>query len=216
MFGIVTPDTQELVRDASILFDVAVDRRNGNLYLVWQDVRFNGVDEVAFSMSTDGGNTWSSPVKINKTPPNANPLRQQVFVPSIEVAANGELVVTYYDFRFDTDDGRERADHLAVFCDAATLRIAVRQLGRRAAPDDRIVRHAAGAAARAATSSATTWASSPRGMPSTRPSASSTARSGRASSPGRFASDIRRSVWLGSRAAIFVLAPHGRGYRPRP
>ena len=27
VFGIITPDTQELVRDASILFDVAVDRR---------------------------------------------------------------------------------------------------------------------------------------------------------------------------------------------
>ena len=117
VFGIVTPDTQELVRDASILFDTAVDPKNGNIYLVWQDVRFNGVDEVAFSMSTNGGQSWSTPVKINKTPPNANPLRQQVFVPSIEVGKGGELVVTYYDFRFDTDDDRERADHWAVFCD---------------------------------------------------------------------------------------------------
>lgn len=115
--GVVTPDTQELVRDASILFDVAVDRRNGNLYLVWQDVRFGGVDEVAFVMSTDGGYAWSAPVKINKTPGNGNELRRQAFVPSVEVAANGRLVVTYYDFRFDRDDGREATDHWAVFCD---------------------------------------------------------------------------------------------------
>ena len=118
VFGIVTPDSQELVRDASILFDVAVDRRNGNLYLAWQDVRFNGVDEVAFSMSTDGGRNWSLPVRINKTPPNSNPLRQQVFVPSIEVASNGTLIVTYYDFRLDTDNGKEAADHWAIFCDS--------------------------------------------------------------------------------------------------
>ena len=117
VFGIVTPDTQELVRDASILFDTAVDPRNGKIYLAWQDVRFNGVDEVAFAMSTNGGQTWSTPAKINKTPPNSNPLRQQVFVPSIEVGKGGELVVTYYDFRFDTDDDRERADHWAIFCD---------------------------------------------------------------------------------------------------
>jgi hypothetical protein len=117
VFGIVTPDSQELVRDASILFDTAVDHDNGNVYLVWQDVRFNGVDEVAFSMSTDGARNWSLPVKISKTPQNRNPLRQQVFVPSIEVANGGELVVTYYDFRRDTDDGRERADHWAIFCD---------------------------------------------------------------------------------------------------
>ena len=36
-----------------------------------------------------------------------NELREQAFVPSIEVGANGELVVTYYDFRFDRSDGRE-------------------------------------------------------------------------------------------------------------
>ena len=117
VYGVVTPDTEELVRDASILFDVAVDRRNGNLYLVWQDVRFSGVDEVAFAMSTDGGNRWSAPVKISKTPRNRNELREQVFVPSVEVAANGKLVVTYYDFRFDRDDGREATDYWAVFCD---------------------------------------------------------------------------------------------------
>jgi hypothetical protein len=48
VLGVVTPDAQFLVRDASILFDVAVDSQNGNLYLVWQDVRFHGIDEVAF------------------------------------------------------------------------------------------------------------------------------------------------------------------------
>ena len=104
--GTITPDLQEPVRDASILFDVAVDRHNGTLYLVWQDVRFRGVEEVAFAQSGDNGLTWSTPIRVNRTPANAeNPLRQQAFVPSIEVGAGGELVVTYYDFRNDTGEG---------------------------------------------------------------------------------------------------------------
>ena len=116
--GVVTPDAQELVRDASILFDSAVDPANGNLYLVWQDVRFTGQDAIAFTMSTNGGVSWSAPVRINKTPRNPNPLRQQAFVPSIEVGPRGQLVVTYYDFRNDRDNGREATDFWAVFCDS--------------------------------------------------------------------------------------------------
>jgi hypothetical protein len=121
VFGSVTPDTDELVRDASILFDTAVDPANGNLYLVWQDVRFSGVDEVAFSMSTDGGGSWSSPVRINKTPRSKNILRQQAIIPSIEVGPGGRLVATYYDYRFDRDDGKESTDYWAVICDSSKL-----------------------------------------------------------------------------------------------
>jgi hypothetical protein len=112
----ITPDRKEFVRDAGILFDPAVDPRSGALYVVWQDVRFRGVEEVAFSQSTDGGRSWSEPVRINKTPANANRLRRQAFVPSIEVGPGGVLVVTYYDFRNDNDEG-ELTDYWAVFCD---------------------------------------------------------------------------------------------------
>ena len=113
--GTVTPDDQAPVRDASALFDVAVDRNNGNLYAVWQDARFRGVDEVAFAMSTDGGDTWTTPTRINQTPANANTLRQQAFVPSVAVNDAGVLTVTYYDFRNDGAAG-ELTDHWAVFC----------------------------------------------------------------------------------------------------
>jgi hypothetical protein len=119
-FGAVTPDTHQPIRDASILFDVAVDRHNGNLYLVWQDIRFGGIEQVSFSMSTNGGLTWSAPVGINQTPLNtSNRLRQQAIIPSVEVADNGKLVVTYYDFRYDVDGPVELTDHWAVFCDPA-------------------------------------------------------------------------------------------------
>jgi hypothetical protein len=117
----VTPDNHEPVRDANILYDVAVDRDNGNLYLVWQDGRWGNLDRVAFSMSTDDGSTWSDPVRINMTPASPVRLRNQAFVPSVEVGANHKIVVTYYDFRFDTSDGRERTDYFAVLCTPSAL-----------------------------------------------------------------------------------------------
>ena len=114
--GTVTPNAQEPVRDAAILFDVAVDPESGALYVVWQDGRFRGVEEVAFSMSTDGGSNWSKTIRINKTPASGNELRQQAFVPAIEVGPDGRLVVTHYDFRNDKSRG-ELTDYWAVFCD---------------------------------------------------------------------------------------------------
>jgi hypothetical protein len=124
-----TDDNEASVRDGNILFDVAVDKRNGNLYLVWQDGRFAGIDQVAFSMSRDNGRTWSDPVKINMTPPSANPLRNQAFVPSVEVGPDHEITVTYYDFRNDTAAaGKELTDYFAVFCaPSATNNCALRE-----------------------------------------------------------------------------------------
>jgi hypothetical protein len=114
--GAVTPDDRKPVRDASILFDVAVDAKNGNLYAVWQDIRFGeGIEQIAFSMSLDGGFTWSAPVKINQAPDDIPLLRQQAFLPSVAVADNGTVGVTYYDFRNDDDTG-ELADHWFVSC----------------------------------------------------------------------------------------------------
>jgi hypothetical protein len=114
--GTLTPDDQAPVRDGNILFDVAVDRLNGNLYVVWQDGRSGGMDKVFFSQSTDGGATWSTPIRIAMTPPSSVRLRNQSSTPSIEVGPNHQLVVTYYDFRFDQSDGRELMDYFAVFC----------------------------------------------------------------------------------------------------
>ncbi len=117
--SVVTPDELEGIRDADILFDVAVDPTGGALYAVWQDSRFSGqFDEIAFAMSEDGGFTWSTPIKVNQTPTNAvNPLREQAFIPSVVVSGDGTVAVTYYDFRRDNDT-KELADHFAVHCHA--------------------------------------------------------------------------------------------------
>ena len=114
--GTKTPDAAEPVRDANILFDTAVDPENGNVYVVWQDGREGDVDRVAFAMSRDNGRTFSEPVIINKTPTSANSLRNQAFIPSVEVGKNHKIYVTYYDFRNDTADGKETTDYWAISC----------------------------------------------------------------------------------------------------
>jgi hypothetical protein len=133
--GVVTPDSGQRVRDASILYSVAVDPSSGAIYLAWQDDRFSSatcttptgsrpIDGIVFSQSLDGGLTWSTPVQINKTPANAShPCRQQAFIPAVVAASDGTVVVTYYDFRNDTNtpSGFEATDYFALFCKPSVL-----------------------------------------------------------------------------------------------
>src|SRR5438093_1442131 len=115
--GALDPDTGRPIRAEGVIADVAVNRTNGHLYAVWQDLRFRGVDEVAFVMSTDGGDTWSTPIRVNQTPPNStNPLNQQAFVPVVHVADDGTIGVTYYDFRFNDANPGARTDFWIVRC----------------------------------------------------------------------------------------------------
>ena len=93
------PDTGAFVRSGAGLPDIAVDPSNGTLYAVWSDGRFSGFthDDVALSRSTDGGLTWSTPIKVN-----ASPSGVAAFTPSVDVAADGTVAVSYYDFRNNT------------------------------------------------------------------------------------------------------------------
>ncbi|MEX3968310.1 sialidase family protein [Paraburkholderia sp. EG286B] len=133
--GVVTPDSGQPIRDAAILYSVAVNPVSGAIYLAWQDDRFSSgtcttpggsipIVGIVFSESDDGGATWSAPVMINKTPPNGtNPCRQQAYIPAIVPSGDGNtIVVTYYDFRNDTNTpvGFEGSDYFAVFCSTAT------------------------------------------------------------------------------------------------
>jgi hypothetical protein len=108
--GVVTPDSGQPIRDASILYAVSVNPVNGAIYLTWQDDRASlgatscttptgtiPVDRIAFSQSTDGGATWSAPIRINQTPANANPCREQAFIPAVVATNDGNaIVVTYH------------------------------------------------------------------------------------------------------------------------
>jgi hypothetical protein len=112
------PDTGQAHRTGDIIPDVAVDPDTGAMYVVWQDGRFTGRAAVALSRSTDGGRTWSTPIKVNQTPPLGN-LNDQAFTPSVHVAADGTVGVSYYDFRFNTAEGGTDTDHFLVHCHAA-------------------------------------------------------------------------------------------------
>ncbi|HEX6680900.1 MAG TPA: sialidase family protein [Gaiellaceae bacterium] len=92
------PDTGAFIRTGAGLPDIAV-APDGTLYAVWSDGRFSGFahDDVALSRSTDGGHTWSEPIKAN-----ASPAGVAAFTPSVDVASDGTVAVTYYDFRNNT------------------------------------------------------------------------------------------------------------------
>jgi|ERR1044071_1031225 hypothetical protein len=97
---IVDPKTGRYVHDAGDPA-FALDPNNGNLYAVWEDGRFSNfqINEIAFSMSNDGGLTWSNPIRINQTPRNIPLLNRQAFLPSVAVLGDGTIGISYYDFR---------------------------------------------------------------------------------------------------------------------
>src|SRR5205823_8452508 len=55
------------LRTGDITPEPAIDPLTGQLYVVWQDARFNGgtFDAVAISSSMNGGKTWSEPKRVN-------------------------------------------------------------------------------------------------------------------------------------------------------
>lgn len=116
--GVYDPVGGQALRITDGFAATAIDPNNGNIYIAWGDARFTGgqIDEIAFSQSTDGGATWSSPIKINKTPTNILTPARQAFMPTIAVAADGTIAVTYYDFRHTTTGPALLTDDWIVFC----------------------------------------------------------------------------------------------------
>jgi hypothetical protein len=127
-----TPSTPcLLVRTGDILPDFAVDYSTGptrgDMYAVWQTHRSATVqqlgstipvdDTILLSRSTDGGHHWSAPVKVNHTTAG-----KQAFTASVHVASNGDIAVTYYDFRNDQpNDAALSTDYWVAHCHAATV-----------------------------------------------------------------------------------------------
>lgn len=114
------------VRDASQIPDIAVNRETGDLYMTWQDSRFNpdGRVGVVVARSTDGGDTWSDPVQVNQV---ADPA-VQAFLPSVSVNDDGTVGVMFYDFRNDVlgDAVLDTDVHLARFNPDLTFQDEVR------------------------------------------------------------------------------------------
>jgi hypothetical protein len=101
--GVTDPDDGHLVRTGDLIPEIAVDNNTGSLYVVWQDSRFTGREQVALSKSEDGGRTWG-PTKRVSTVGGTN----QAFTPMVRVADDGDadtdgtVAVQYYDFRNDS------------------------------------------------------------------------------------------------------------------
>jgi hypothetical protein len=105
--GTRDPDTGAGVRDGSLVPQIAV-APNGDLYAVWQDARFSSGarDAIAMSKSSDGGMTWSAPLRVNSNSGVA------AFVPSVHVRADGQVGVSYFDLRPNTSSAATLlADH---------------------------------------------------------------------------------------------------------
>jgi hypothetical protein len=137
---VVDPDNPgDFVRAGTFLPDIAVDPSDGTVYAVWADGRFSGGShaDVVLSRSTDKGLTWSTPIKVNKSP-----IGVAAFTPSVDVAADGKVAVTYYDFRNNqTDTGTLPTDFFIVHShdQGATfgdeLKLTSASFDMRAAPD---------------------------------------------------------------------------------
>src|SRR4051794_6225788 len=98
--GVTDPRDGADVRTGDVIPQFATDERAGtsNVYAVWQDARFDGFqhEQIAFARSTDGGQTWSAPVRVSRVGTT------QAFTPQVRVDDTGAVYVTYYDFRNDT------------------------------------------------------------------------------------------------------------------
>jgi hypothetical protein len=103
-------------------YAIAVDRNPtspgyGNLYSVWTDGGFSDSQfaDIAFTMSRDGGLTWTAPARANLTPRG-----HSAFTPSIAVAADGTVGVGYYDERSYTGSGPIDTDLWVSHCHPTT------------------------------------------------------------------------------------------------
>jgi hypothetical protein len=116
--GTSDPETGDPVASGNLLTDLAVDPTSGRLYLVWQDARLNArrADAIALSSSSDGGRSWTKPVKVNATPTDLPIGNQQAFTPSVEVAADGTVAVSYSDLRHNDPAAPLWTDRWLVAC----------------------------------------------------------------------------------------------------
>jgi hypothetical protein len=115
------PDTGHSVRAGGGLPDIAVDLNRaspgyGNLYAAWGDsfgsdkTKGKPHSTIVFTQSKDGGVTWSPLVRIDKSGDG------QAFTPSVDVASDGTVGVTYYDFRNNTAAAGLPTDQWFVHC----------------------------------------------------------------------------------------------------
>ena len=108
--GVTDPEDGHEVRTGEDLPEIAVDNNTGSLYVVWQDSRFTGHDQVALSKSEDGGLTWSATKRVS-TVGGTN----QAFTPMVRVADDGDEDTDGTVAVHDPYDMRQAPDALGYF-----------------------------------------------------------------------------------------------------
>jgi hypothetical protein len=79
--------------------DISNSPYRGYVYIVWSDQRNGATDtDIFMAKSTNGGNTWSAPIKVN----DDNTARHQFFVWSTIDPSTGHLWFVFYDRRNTT------------------------------------------------------------------------------------------------------------------
>ena len=98
---IFTGPTPTATSDWTWVPRAGIDRRNGNLYTVWENMSStNDPVQISAIRSTDGGRTWSQPNKVNDVVPQRQWNYPEAY-PSMSVAPNGRVDVAWYDWRND-------------------------------------------------------------------------------------------------------------------
>lgn len=78
---------------------------DGTMYAAWADGRL-GDSDVFLSRSTDGGQSWSDPARVNDNPPDDGTWQ---YLPAVSVAPNGRVDLVFHDRRRDPDNVRTDA-----------------------------------------------------------------------------------------------------------
>jgi hypothetical protein len=102
---------------------LAVDQRNGDLYIVQSGKDEQNKYGVFLTKSTDGGETWSaSPTKVeNLKKVDGNTFGNDVFLPSIAVdPVTGMIAVLYYSSENDTQNNKGCDAFLAISFDGGS------------------------------------------------------------------------------------------------
>ena len=107
---VVDPTTGAPVRTGDIIPEIAFDPRSGSdtVYGIWQGASASSRSSIYFSKSTNGGQTWSTPVVVNKV------ASAEAFTPAIRVDKDGRIAINYYDFRNDDDTAPLTTDYWSI------------------------------------------------------------------------------------------------------